>query len=66
MPRPRPSVLLPTVSGAVGRGGGAAPHQLVHHVYGHGEDDGAVVLGGDAVEGLQVPQLDRGGSAEEL
>ena len=66
LPRPHPSALLPTVSGAVGRGGGAAPHQLVHHVYGHGEDDGAVVLGGDAVQGLQVPQLDTGGSAEEL
>ena len=32
-------------------------HQLGDDVDGDGEDDGAVVLGGDAVQGLQVPQL---------
>ena len=29
-------------------------HQLIHDVYGHREDDSAVVLGRDAVESLQV------------
>ena len=32
-------------------------HELGHDVYGYGEDDGAVVLCGYAVQGLQVPQL---------
>ena len=31
--------------------------QMRHDVNGDGEDDGAVVLGRDAVQGLQVPQL---------
>ena len=35
--------------------GGA--HQLGDDVDGHGEDDGAVVLRRDAVQGLQVSQL---------
>ena len=30
---------------------------LGHDVYGDGEHDGGVVLGGDAVQGLQVPEL---------
>ena len=32
--------------------------QMRHDVDGDGEDDGAVVLGRDAVQGLQVPQLE--------
>ena len=32
-------------------------HECGHDVDGDGEDDGAVVLGGDAVQGLEVPQL---------
>jgi hypothetical protein len=35
----------------------ATGHELWHDVDGHGENDGAVVLSWDAVEGLQVPQL---------
>ena len=34
-------------------------HELGHDVYGYGEDDGAVVLCGYAVQGLQVPQLNK-------
>ena len=34
-------------------------------VHGHGEDDGAVLLGGDAVEGLQVAQLQRPGARRD-
>ena len=30
---------------------------MVHDVHGHGEDDGGVVLGGDAVQRLQVAEL---------
>ena len=36
-------------------------HEVGHDVYGDGEDDRAVVLGRDAVQGLQVPQLGAGG-----
>ena len=32
-------------------------HEVGDDVYGDGEDDGAVVLGGDAVESLEVSQL---------
>ena len=32
-------------------------HQLVHDVYGDREDDRAIVLCGDAVQSLQVPEL---------
>ena len=32
-------------------------HEVGHDVDGDGEDDRAVVLGRDAVQGLQVPQL---------
>ena len=35
-----------------------ASHHCGDHVDRYGEDDGAVVLGGDAVEGLQVSQLE--------
>ena len=31
--------------------------EVVHDVHGHGEDDGGVVLGSDAVQGLQVAEL---------
>ena len=31
------------------------------HAHGHGEDDGGVLLGGDAGEGLEVAQLQRVG-----
>ena len=34
-------------------------HEVGHDVYGDGEDDRAVVLGGDAVQGLEVPQLEK-------
>ena len=34
-------------------------HQLIHDVYGHREDDSAVVLGRNAVESLQVSQLEQ-------
>ena len=37
--------------------GGWELHELAHDVDGDGEDDGAVVLRRDAVEGLQVSQL---------
>ena len=33
-------------------------HKAGHDVYGHREDDGAVVLCRDAVQGLQVAQLE--------
>ena len=33
-------------------------HEGGHDVDGDGEDDGAVVLGGDAVQGLEIPQLE--------
>ena len=39
-------------NGTKGRG-----HQLGHHVDGDGEDDGAVVLSRDAVQGLQISHL---------
>ena len=32
-------------------------HNLGHDVDGDGEHDGGVVLGGDAVQGLQIPEL---------
>ena len=40
-----------------GAGRLAGPDEVVHDVHGHGEDDGGVVLGGDAVQGLQVAEL---------
>ena len=33
--------------------------EVVHDVHGHREDDGGVVLGRDAVEGLEVAELER-------
>ena len=36
-------------------------HEVGHDVDGDGEDDRAVVLGRDAVQGLQVPQLGAAG-----
>ena len=42
--------------------GGGRPHEVVHDVHGHGEDDGGVVLRGDAVQRLQVAQLEGGGA----
>ena len=33
-------------------------HQLVHDVYGHREDDSTVILCRDAVESLQVSELE--------
>ena len=36
-------------------------HEVGHDVDGDGEDDGAVVLGRDAVQGLEVPQLGAAG-----
>ena len=30
-------------------------HEPVHHLDGQGEDDGGVLLGADAVQGLQIP-----------
>ena len=35
-----------------------AAHHGGDHVDGDGEDDGGVVLGGDAVQGLQISQLE--------
>ena len=47
------------VLGVLGVGGLLeVTHQLVHDVYRDREDDGAVILRGDAVEGLQVPELE--------
>ena len=47
------------VLGVLGVGGLLeVTHQLVHDVYRDREDDGAVVLRGDAVEGLQVSELE--------
>ncbi len=45
---------IPFVLGLVGGGG---LHEVVHEVHGHGEDDGGVVLRRDAVQRLEVPQL---------
>ena len=36
---------------------GARAHEAVDDVDGDREDDGRVVLGGDAVQGLEIPQL---------
>ena len=36
---------------------GACAHEAVDDVDGDREDDGRVVLGGDAVQGLEIPQL---------
>ena len=36
---------------------GARAHEAVDDVDGDREDDGGVVLGGDAVQGLEIPQL---------
>ena len=36
-----------------------ALHEVVHDVHGHGEDDGRVVLRRDAVQRLQVAELQR-------
>ena len=44
-----------------GAGRLAGPDEVVHDVHGHGEDDGGVVLGGDAVQGLQVAELAKKG-----
>ena len=38
---------------------GGWSHQLGDDVDGHGEDDCAVVLGRDAVQRLQIPQLEK-------
>ena len=35
---------------------------MVHDVHGHGQDDGGVVLGGDAVKGLEITELEIEGS----
>ena len=35
------------------------PHHLGHHINGHGEDDCAIVLRRNAVQRLQVSQLER-------
>ena len=32
-------------------------HEVGHDVYWYGEYDGAVVLGGDTIQGLQISQL---------
>ena len=34
-------------------------YERVEQLDGHGEDDGGVLLGGDAVEGLEVAELER-------
>ena len=39
--------------------------EVSDEVHGHGEDDGAVLLGGDAVECLQVAQLQRPGARRD-
>lgn len=31
--------------------------EVVHDVHGHGKDDGGVVLGSDAVQGLEIAEL---------
>ena len=36
-------------------GAGVALHEVAHHIDGQGEDDGAVLLGRDAGQRLQVP-----------
>ena len=40
-----------------GRGRARGLHELRHDVDGDREDDGGVVLRGDAVQGLEIPQL---------
>ena len=48
---------LRQLHGGLGAGLGSL-HELGHNVDGDGEDDGGVVLGGDAVQGLQISQLE--------
>ena len=43
----------------------AGAHDAGQNVDGDREDDGAVLLGGDAVEGLQVAQLQRPGARRD-
>lgn len=38
--------------------GPLAAHQVGDDVYGNGEHDGAVLLGRDVVQSLQIPQLE--------
>ena len=45
-----------------GAGRLAGPDEVVHDVHGHGEDDGGVVLGRDAVQGLEIAELETEGS----
>ena len=40
--------------------GAAGPHDARDHVYRDREDDGGVVLGRDAVQGLKIPELEGG------
>ena len=46
---------LPRPAPALGEG-----HEVGHDVDGDREDDGGVVLGRDAVQGLEIPQLKEG------
>ena len=41
-------------------GAPGAPHESVENIHWDGEDDGAVVLSRDAVQGLQVAELQSG------
>lgn len=42
--------------------GGGNLHEAGHDVNGHGEDNCAIVLGGDPIQGLQIPELQTGNS----
>ena len=46
------------LGGGWGGGGGGVRHELRQGVYGDGKHDGGVVLCRDAVESLQVAQLE--------